>query len=104
MRVLYLYCHPLEESFHGAILVDPRWQGAFLGEANFDGAFVFGADPLGQMAAEAATDTFSVDRYRAEPVDAQTVLAGSDWDYLTPDGLTEMTHGLPAWRLVRVQP
>lgn len=91
-------------SFHGAILVNPRWQGAFLAEANFDGAFVFGADPLGQMAAEAATDTFSGDRYRAEPVDAQTVLAGSDWDYLTPDGLTEMTHGLQAWRLVRVQP
>lgn len=91
-------------NFQGAILVNPRWQGAVLVEANFDGAFVFGADPLAQIAREAAEDTFDPGRYRAEPVDAETALAGSDWDYLTPEGLAEMTHGGQAWRLVRLQP
>ncbi|MCB1411164.1 MAG: pentapeptide repeat-containing protein [Rhodobacter sp.] len=90
-------------SFRGAVLIAPQWQGAQLSSVDLDGAVLTGADPLADLAAAAAPDSFVRDRYRAARVDLLAVLAAHDWaDDARTDRALALTGDQPAWRIERI--
>ena len=92
-------------TFRGAILMAPVWGDTNLKSADFDGAIVFGGDPLADLLAGAAKDTFNPDRFRADPVDRATVLdLVIVKQRLSLQDVDRITGGAQAWRLTRVQP
>ncbi|GAB4271457.1 MAG: hypothetical protein Kow0013_24280 [Pararhodobacter sp.] len=88
-------------SFRGAVLIAPEWRGAMLAYADFDGAFVFGADPLAEIAA--TSEGFPADHYRAEPATVEAVVAATRWGHHDAETIAAHTGGAPAWRLVRIR-
>jgi len=86
-------------SLRNAVLIAPRWEGALLAYADLDGAYVFGADPLAEIAA--ATQGFDPGLYRADPVAVQAVVDATIWSYHDAALIAARTGGAQAWRLVR---
>jgi uncharacterized protein YjbI with pentapeptide repeats len=92
-------------TFRNAILIAPTFKGANLKSADFDGAILFGNSVLADLSAAASPDTFSSDRFRADPLDRKSLLGLSILNRnITGADIETLTKGAPAWRLKRVQP
>jgi len=92
-------------TFRGTILLAPDWRGANLKSADFDGAILFGADPLADLAAQAAAGSFRAERFRADPVSRDDLMAiPLVSQSLTREEVDQITGGAAAVRLIRVQP
>ncbi|MCB1387849.1 MAG: pentapeptide repeat-containing protein [Rhodobacteraceae bacterium] len=88
-------------SFRDALLVNPRWQGAGLWSVDLDGAILFGADPLAELTAAAEPDSFTADRWRAEPVTLADALEPFNWPQAEVEAVRGQVGDARVWRLVR---
>ena len=72
--------------------------GAFLKSVDFDGAIVFAADFLDQLATQAAPDTFIRERFEIAPLEATEFARHPRWADAWLDGLEDGQ----AYRIKRV--
>lgn len=90
-------------SLRGAVILKADFAGADLRSVDFDGAILFGADPLGQLTATA--QRFTADRFSAAAVTMDEVMAiRGVASQLSPEDVTRITGGAPAFRITRVRP
>ncbi len=92
-------------NLRGAVLVAADLTGADLKSVDLDGAILFAADPLAALTTAARPDSFRADRYKAEPVTLETVMAvGVVNRTLERAEVEAAAAGAPAFRLVRIKP
>lgn len=92
-------------TLRGAILVGPVLDGVALKAADLDGAILFGPDPLADLTARAAAGTFRADRYRAEPLTWEALMAiPLVHQTLSRDEIAAAVGGADPVRLVRIAP
>ncbi len=92
-------------TFRRAVIVGARFDGAILKSTDFDGAIIFGQDVLTELAAVAAEGSFIANRYRAEPVTMDEVMAiNGVYQNFEPTEIEAAAGGGTPFRLVRVQP
>lgn len=92
-------------TFRGAVLVGASFAGAELKSTDLDGAIVFGRDVLAELAAAAAEGSFVPERFRAEPVTLDDVMAiNLVYQNLDRTEVEAAAGGGTPFRLVRVQP
>lgn len=89
----------------GAVILASDLAGADLKSVDLDGAVIFGADPLAGLSSAARPETFRADRYRADPVTLDEVMAvGIVNRALERSEVEEAAAGQPAFRLTRTRP
>jgi uncharacterized protein YjbI with pentapeptide repeats len=92
-------------TFRGAVLIGASFAGAELKSADLDGAIVFGRDVLDELARAAAPGSFVPERFRAEPVTLDDVMAiNLVYQNLERSEVEEAAGGGAPFRLTRVQP
>lgn len=92
-------------TFRGAVLIGTSFAGADLKSVDFDGAILFGRDVLGELAAAAAPGSFVPERFRAEPMRLEEVMAiNTVYQNLEPAEVEAAAAGGTPFRLSRVQP
>lgn len=92
-------------TFRGAVLIGTSFAGAELKSADFDGAILFGNDVLAELAATAVPGSFVPERFRAEPVTLDEVMAVNRvFQNLEQSEMEAAAKGGRPFRLIRVQP
>lgn len=89
-------------TLRGAVLARADFAGAGLKSTDFDGAILFGGDPVAALAAAAAPGSFVADRWAADPVALDEVMAIA-LVFNNVERATLEAAGAP-WRLRRVKP
>lgn len=90
-------------TLRGTVLIAPALADAALKSTDLDGAILFGPDPLGTLAAAAAEGTFQPERYRAEPLAWEDLMAiPVVYRTLTREEIEAAVRGDGPMRLTRV--